>query len=82
VHVPSAAQRVAKRNGALQTRDRRKFRAWYGPGLAAHHFVLRRFRGTLAAQHCQNRGRRIASDAAHKEKEISGGQGGIICVAK
>jgi len=33
-------------NGALQTRDRHKFGDRNGPGSAAHHFVLRRVRGT------------------------------------
>src|SRR5437870_901235 len=34
--VPGAAQREAKRNGALQTRDRYKLRAWNGPASAVH----------------------------------------------
>jgi len=34
--VPGAAQRVAQRNGALQTRDLSTFGTWYGPGSAVH----------------------------------------------
>jgi hypothetical protein len=44
--VPGAAQRhqrvYARYGGALQTRDRHKRCNRYGPGSAAHHFVLRR----------------------------------------
>jgi hypothetical protein len=34
--VPGAAQREAKRSGALQTRDRYELRVWNGPGSAVH----------------------------------------------
>jgi hypothetical protein len=50
---PGAAQHGAKRNDALQTRDRYKLEVCYDPGTAAHHYVLRRIRETtynLAAQ--------------------------------
>ena len=45
--VPGAAQREAKRNGALPTRDPGSLEGRkLGPGSAAHHLVLRRVRGT------------------------------------
>jgi len=37
---------MAKRNGALPTRDRYEIGVWDDPGTAAHHFVLRRIRDT------------------------------------
>jgi hypothetical protein len=41
-------------HAASQNRDRTEHRAWYGPGLAAHHAAkcgaLRSIRGTLANQ--------------------------------
>ena len=44
---------VSKANGALQNRDRNKFRNCSGPGSAVHHLaslVLRRVRGTDLVQ--------------------------------
>jgi len=48
---PGAAQREAKRNGALQTRDRCSHRLRNGPGSAVHRFAalaLHRIRDTLS----------------------------------
>jgi len=47
LRFPGAAQHEAKRNDALQTRDRYELGACYDPGSAAHDFVLRRIRETL-----------------------------------
>jgi len=41
---PGAAQRRAKRNGALQNRDRYELRDWKGPGSAVQHFAIARRR--------------------------------------
>jgi len=46
MRFPGAAQHEAKRNDALQTRDRYKFRVQSDPGSAVHHFVLHRIRET------------------------------------
>jgi len=48
---------MAKRSGALQTRDRRKLRvrerrASEDPGSAVHHFVLHRIRGAALVDYC------------------------------
>ena len=43
---PGAAQHEAKRNGALQTRDRYKLGVCDGPGSAVHRFALHRIRET------------------------------------
>ena len=40
--VPGAAQHGAKRNDALQTRDRQEHRLCEGPGSAAHRFAIAR----------------------------------------
>ena len=44
--VPGAAQHGAKRNDALQTRDRYTHRLRDGPGSAVHRFALHRIRDT------------------------------------
>ena len=43
---PGAAQHEAKRNDALQTRDRHRLGICYNPGSAAHRFTLHRIRET------------------------------------
>jgi hypothetical protein len=43
---PGAAQHGAKRNDALQTRDRNELGVCDDPGSAAHRFTLRRIRET------------------------------------
>ncbi len=43
---PGAAQHGAKRNGALQTRDRYERGVWEGPGSAVHRCALHRIRET------------------------------------
>jgi hypothetical protein len=46
MRVPGAARHGAKRNDALQNRDRYKFGVGDDPGSAAHRFTLRRIRQT------------------------------------
>jgi hypothetical protein len=43
---PGAAQHGAKRNDALQARDRYQLRVFDDPGSAVHYFVLHRIRET------------------------------------
>ena len=40
IRFPGAAQHEAKRNDALQTRDRNTLGVWNDPGSAVHHCVL------------------------------------------